>query len=223
MTEPLNETATLRELLFGGVPGDAADTLAESLRQHGTLAPLVGGLPGLTAVVNREVAGATNGFLSLNLADVAADGWKRFDALRQAARRSLETPEDEEIVTLATHKIECSQRPTVELFIDGRSIATIDVELKIAIDIAGGLAVVQRARLTGFRSARCTVSGSLAMQQTVITKRQRQFDLPGAIRLRQGVALLAADEIGPRVEHAVVQTVVSRPTPGMSLRADAAV
>ena len=107
--------------------------------------------------------------------------------------------------------------------LDGKSIATVDVELKIAMDIAGGLAVVHRARLTGFRSARCTVSGSLAMQQTVITKRQRQFDLPGAIRLRQGVALLAADEIGPRVEHAVVQTVVSRPTPGMSLRADAAV
>ena len=223
MTEPLNDTATLRELLFGGVPGDAADTLAESLHERGTLAPLVSGLPGLTAVVNREVAATTNGFLSLNLADVAADGWKKFDTLRQAARRSLESPENHEIVTLASHKIECSQRPTVELFIDGRSIATIVIDLNIAMDIAGGLAVIQQARLTEFRSARCTVTGSLAVQQTVIAKRQRQFDLPGAIRLRQGVALLAADEIGPRVGQPVVDTVALRSTPGMSLRADAAV
>ncbi len=194
MTEPaLNETATVRDLFFTDVPGVPRDALAESLREHGTLAPLVPGVPGLAAVVNREVATATDGLLSLNLADVAASGWKKFDALRQAARRTHEAPEAEEIVTLASHRIECNQRPSVELFIDGKSIATIQIELQIAISVSGGLAVVRQGRVMGFRTASCTVSGSLAMQQTVIERRQRQFDLPGAIRLRNGVPLLASD------------------------------
>jgi hypothetical protein len=210
MTEPLTGTATLRDLLFADVPGDASDALAESLREHGTLAPLVSGLPPLTAVVNRKVADATDGVLSLNLADVAADGWRKFDALRQAARRTLEaTQTEEEIVTLASHRIEGGQHPTIELFIDGKSIATIQIDLQIAMDIAGGLAVVKRGRLTEIRSARCTLSGSLAMQQTVITRRQRQFDLPGAIRLGQGVALLAPDANGAHVEQGVVATAQS--------------
>ena len=153
------------------------------------------------------MAVATDGLLTLNLADVAADGWKKFDALRQAARRTREGGEtEEEIVALASHKIECSQNPTIELFIDGRSIATVQIDLQIAMDIAGGLAVVRRARLTEIRSARCTVSGSLAMQQTVITRRQRQFDLPGAIGLGQGVALLAPDANGAHLEQDVVAT-----------------
>lgn len=201
MTEALNETATVRELFFSGVPGGPRDALAESLRESGTLAPLVPGVPGLTAVVNREVAAATDGLLSLNLADVAAAGWKRFDALRQAAHRTREAPETEEIVTVASHKIECNQRPTVELFIDGKSIASIQIELQIAMSIAGGLAVVRQARLMEFRSASCTVSGSLAVQQAVIKKRQHQFDLPGAIRLRNGVPLLASDASGVTVDQ----------------------
>ena len=52
MTAPdLNETATVRDLLFGGVPGAPTDALAESLREHGTVKALVPGLPGLTAAV----------------------------------------------------------------------------------------------------------------------------------------------------------------------------
>jgi hypothetical protein len=205
MTEPLNEAATLRDLLFGDAAGNASDALAESLREHGTLAPLVSGVPPLTAVVNRKVADATDGLLSLNLADVAANGWRKFDALRQAARRTCEPAgTDEEIVTLASHRIECSQHPTIELFVDGKSIATIQIDLQIAMDIAGGLAVVQRGRLTEIRTARCTVSGSLAIQQTVIKRKQRQFDLPGAVRLRNGVALLTPETGITGVDQIVV-------------------
>ena len=55
MTTPLNETATLRDLLFGDVPGTPIDALTESLREHGTVRALTPGLPGLAAV-EREVA-----------------------------------------------------------------------------------------------------------------------------------------------------------------------
>jgi hypothetical protein len=191
MTAPvLNPTATVRDLLFGGPPVDPADEIAKSMREHSTLGSLLPGFPGHTAAIEREVATATDGLLSLNLADAAAAGWKKYDALRQAARRTRDAPTTEEIVALATHRIESSHDPAVVLYIDGKSVATIEIELQITFNMSGVLAVVRGARLTAIRSGACTVTGSLAMQQILITKRQRQFDLPGAIQLRHGVALL---------------------------------
>ena len=166
MTAPvLNETATIRDLLFDGLPVESADVIAESLREHGTIGSLVAGFPGLTAAVEHQVATATDGLLSLNLADVAAAGWKKYDALRQAARRTRDAPTTEEIVALATHRIESSHRPTVELSIDGRTIATIEIALQVAFNMSGVLAVVRQGRLTAIRSGTCTVAGSLAVQQ----------------------------------------------------------
>jgi hypothetical protein len=203
-TAALDEIATLRDLLFGAVPGDPAEALTKSLREHGTVVSLTRGMPGLAAAVEREVATATDGLLSLNLADAAAAGWKKYDALRQAARRTRDAPGTEEIVALTTHTVESSHRPTVELFIDGRSVATIKIELRVELRIAGALAVVRAARLTAIRSGTCTVGGSLAIEQTVITKRQCPFDLPGAIRLRRGVALLEPVPSTPPAQQSVV-------------------
>ena len=215
MTAPaLNETATIRDLLFGGLPVEPANEIARSLREHGTLGSLVAGFPGLTAVVEREVATATDGLLSLNLADVAAAGWKKYDALRQAARRTRDAPTAEEIVALTTHRVESSHHPTVELSIHGKSIATIQIDLQISFTMAGVLAVVRQARLTAIRSGTCTVTGSLAMQQTVITKRQRRFDLPGAVRLRHGVPLLEPAAGTVPVAQTVVRDTKSPDKPG---------
>jgi len=64
------------------------------------------------------------------------------------------------------------------LFLDGKSIVTIGIEVEVARSIAGVLAVVQHGRLTEIKSGSCAVSGLLAVQQIAITKRQRKFDLP---------------------------------------------
>lgn len=81
-------------------------------------------------------------------------------------------------MSLTTHKIDSSHHPTVDLFLDGKSIVTIGIEVEVARSIAGVLAVVQHGRLTEIKSGSCAVSGLLAVQQIEITKRQRKFDLP---------------------------------------------
>jgi hypothetical protein len=205
MTTPaLNETSTVRDLLFGGMALEPTDALAESLRELGTVNTLVTGFRGLTAVVEREVATEASGLLSLNLLDLVVAGWKRYGALTKAARRTRDASTTEEIVALATHRIESSHHPAIELFIDGKSVGTIKVDLSVAFDIAGVLAVVRQARLTAIRSGNCTVTGTLAIEKTVLAQRQHPFDLPGAVRLRNGVALLEpAARAGP-IEQALV-------------------
>jgi len=215
-TATLNDTATLRDLLFGGGSVEPTDALAESLRQRGTVQAVVTGFPGLTAVAEREVATAADGLLSLNLFDLVVAGWNRYQELRQAARRTLEAPrteETEEIVALAKHRIEYSYSPTVELFIDGKSVATIEVELNVTFDMAGVLAVIRQARLTEIRSGDCTVTGTLAIQRAVVAEREHPFNLPGAVRLRHGVALLDPAASATPVEHAAVGDGQSPPSP----------
>ena len=193
MTAPLNETATLRDLLFADAPGTPIDAVTESLREHGTVRALTPGVP--VAAVEREVASAMDGLLSLNLVDLAAAGWKKYDALRDAAKRTRDAPNTAEVVALATHKIESTHHPTVELHDDGTSIGTIEMTLEITFTMAAVLAVVKQARLTAIKSGNCAVAGSLTVAGFEVAKKQRKFDLPGAVRLRHGIALLEDDTV----------------------------
>jgi hypothetical protein len=190
-TAGLHESATVRDLLFGGVLVEPTETLAKSLHEHGVVKARVNGLPGLAAAVEQKVATEASALLSFNLADLAVEGWKRYEALRDAARRTQDAPHTtEEIVALVAHRIETNHPVTIEMLVDGKPVGTIDVRLNIAFDMAGILAVVRQARLTAVRSGTCTVTGTLAIEQAVVTQGKRGFDLPGAIQLRQGVALL---------------------------------
>lgn len=199
MTTPvLDATATVRDLLFGAVPGEPIDYLAEALRKDKTIKALR--IPaGLTAVVEHEVATKTEGLLTTSLSDLAIAGWKSYGALVDAAHRTGNDPRGEEIVALVTHKIESRHRPNIELFINEHSTATFHIELQITFTVAAALAVVRQARLTEVRSGTCTVNGSMSIQQNVLATRQRHFDLRGAIRSRHGIPLLeSVDESRPQ-------------------------
>ncbi|MHC9293355.1 hypothetical protein ACRCUN_12865 [Mycobacterium sp. LTG2003] len=193
----LTGTATVHDVIFDGVRGDPVDVLAKSLHEHDTVEPAVSGIASLTAparhAVERAVADEVGELLDLDLRDLAVAGWNRYGDLMKAARRSRDTPKSKEYVSLATHQITSSHRPTVEVFINGTSAAVIDVKLDVTFEMAGVVAVVQDARLIEVQSGNCTVTATLAVGKAVVAKRQRQFDVPGAIRLKNGVALLRTD------------------------------
>lgn len=192
-TTALGASATARDLLFGTAHAGSTGALTDSLRENCTVAAHVRCPVGLNAVVEHELASKTDELLSANLADVVIAGWKRYDALRQAAQRTHAAPSTEEIVALAAHTVQSGHRPAIEVFIDGASVATINVELKIAVTIDGALAVVRQGWLTGLRTGTFTAGASLAVQQKVFAERHWPFDLPGAIQLRHGVPLLSAE------------------------------
>ena len=122
MTTPLNDTATVRDLLFDGGPGQPVDALAQILRERGTNIGLFP--PGLIDIARHELADTTSGFMSVNLADVATAGWKKYDALKKAARSIRDDPDAKELVSLTTHKISSSHHPSVDLYLDSKRLAT---------------------------------------------------------------------------------------------------
>jgi hypothetical protein len=192
VTTPLHDTATVRDVFFDGDSDQPVDALTQLMRDRGTNVGVFP--PGLIDVARHELADATTEFMSMNLADVAAAGWKKYDALKKAARR---TPDAKELVSLTTHKIASSHHPSVDLFLDGKRIATVDIELEVALTVAGMIAVVKQGKLTDIQSGSCTASGSLAVQGIDMIKRQRRFDLYGAVRLGHGVPVVVRKAEGP--------------------------
>ncbi|PBC67582.1 hypothetical protein BX265_8195 [Streptomyces sp. TLI_235] len=192
------EPVTVRDFLFDPGRENPVDAIAGSLHEHDTVGSLVGGVRGLTASAGRavegEVAGMLDRFLGLELLDVAVGGWCRHAELRAAARRTRDTPGSEELVAMATHRISSTNSPSVALLLDGAQLGSVTMELSVKFALAGLVAVVREGRLEAVRSGHCTVAGTLTVDRHVVAQRQRMFDLPGAVELRHGVALLPPDE-----------------------------
>jgi hypothetical protein len=192
-TAILTDTATVCDVIFDGVPGEPVDALAKSLREQAALAAAVPGFTGfgsaLRNAVGREMARRVSDLLGLDLGDLAIAGWKRYQRLMEAARRTYDAPGRTEFVEMVKHQIKSSHHPSIELFIDGRSAATIQVGLDVIFEMEAVVAVVKKGELTAIDSGKCTVTVMLDVAGAVVAKKQRQFDLPGAIRLRHGVPL----------------------------------
>lgn len=187
MATSLHDTATVRDLFFDSSPGQPADALTRLLCQS---CPAIGRVPlDLIDTAWRELADETDGFMSTRLAAVVAAGWTTCDAFENAARSTRDDPGAAEVVALVPHRIAASQRPSIDLYLGGTRLAALEIELEIAVTIAGMIAVVKEARLAEVRAGNCTVSGSLSVQGNVLLTRHYEFDLQGALRLRDGVAL----------------------------------
>ncbi len=187
MATSLQDTATVRDLFFDGSPGQPADALTRLLCQS---CPTIGRVPlDLIDTAWRELADATNGFMSTKLAAVVAAGWTACDAFENAARSTRDDPDATEVVALVQHRIAASQRPSIAVYLGGTRLAAVEIEVEIAVTIAGMIAVVEEARLTEVRAGNCTVSGSLSVQGIVLLTRQHEYDLQGALRLRDGGTL----------------------------------
>ncbi|MUL67901.1 hypothetical protein BOO86_25745 [Mycobacterium sp. CBMA 234] len=187
MTTFLHYTATVRDVFFDGSPGQPVDALTQLLRQSGTT---VGRVPlDLVDTAWHELADATSGFMSMNLTDVVAAGWAKYDPLTKAARSTHDDSDATELVALVTHRIESSQNPSIVVYLDGTRLATIEMELEIVLTISGLIAAVKQSRLTEVRAGSCAVSGSLSVQGIEVMKRQCKFNLQGAFRLRDGMSL----------------------------------
>jgi hypothetical protein len=195
MTEPaLGANATLRDLFFAA--GSSAP-LKDSL--SGTVRANVHGTRVLTHAVENKLTATVDKLLSRNLADVAVEAWKTYDDLIAAARNTRDDPRSTHLVDLVDHKLESSYRPAIEMLVNNRSVVIVDVDLRVTFALHAVVVTIEQACLTEVRVARCTVGGSFALQERTIAEQERDFDLPGAIRLRHGIPLLRDSETRPLV------------------------
>jgi hypothetical protein len=114
-----------------------------------------------------------------------------------------------ELVDLATHQITATQRPAVNLLVDNRQTATVELGLSVVFTISALVAGIRGGRLVAVPSGRCNVTASLTVQGTTVVSRQVTFELPGIIPLGRGIALLADHDYSARADDETSQASVA--------------
>ncbi len=183
---------TALAVLFGpgaGAPG----MLARHLAGHGGLGRALEGLPAATReAAERQVAAAASGLLDVDLMDLLVAGWRTYQELVSAARRTLEVPDSVELVQLARHQVTVTQQPYVTVLVDDHRVATVNLELSAVFDVVAALAEVCAGTLMAVQAGYCDITVTLAIEGADALSRQTRLDLPGVIHAGQGIRLLPA-------------------------------
>ena len=194
---------TILDLLFP--PGeDGSVAVALDLLPPGASEDLNRALANIPAALRtaavRETTGAAKDLLNADPIGFLVSGWQKHREVIAAARRTAAAPGIIELVDLATHQITVTQRPAVNLLVDNRQTATVELGLSVVFTISALVAGIRGGRLVAVHSGRCNVTATLTVQDTKVISRQVAFELPGIIPLGRGIALLpdhdhSADEI----------------------------
>jgi hypothetical protein len=193
---PLQENApkTVLDLLFppdedssvAAIPGLLPPGVDEDLDRALRNVPAT-----LRQAAVRETTGAARDLLNADPIGFLVSGWQKHREVIAAARRTMAAPGSIELVDLATHQITATQRPAVNLLVDNRQTATVELGLSVVFTISALVAGIRGGRLVAVHSGRCDVTATLAVQDTKVISRQVAFELPGIIPLGRGIALLA--------------------------------
>ena len=130
-----------------------------------------------TAAV-RETTGAAKDLLNADPIGFLVSGWQKHREVIVAARRTVASPGSIELIDLATHQITATQRPAVNLLVDNRPMATVELGLSVVFNISALVAGIRGGRLVPVHSGRCDVTATLAIQDI---SRRVTFALPGII------------------------------------------
>jgi hypothetical protein len=187
--------STILDLLFGGGE-DAPGALAHEIASAGASENLDRSLEDLPKVTReaavREATTAAAGLLDVDLIGVLVAGWREHHDLAAAARRTLAAPGSTELVDVATHEITTTQQPSVGVLVDGRQVATLQLDLSAVFDVSALVAGISAGRLVAVHDGHCDITATLAIQGTDVVTRRAHLELPRVVPVSPGIRLLAA-------------------------------
>lgn len=180
---------------------DLFGDLRRTLDEHGAVADALPHHPGVT----RRAADALTGLLDIDLGALVLDGWTQYRELRDAARRSLDRPDEDEEVALVDHRISSTHQPSIELYVGDALVGTVVFDLEVYADLHGVDAVVRAGDLVGVRGGDVDVGARLSSQSRVIAERTASYRTGVLLPLATGVPLVG----NPKPAH--VARLGSRP------------
>lgn len=138
----------------------------------------------------RQIGKVGSELLDVDLTQLVLDAWRTHAELQAAGERTLRAPRSEELVDLVSHEITLEDKPSIDLLVNDRRIATLHLTLSLAIDVEALTAIVKGGRLTGVRVGRCSVDGRISIDDRCVADHRAELQLPFSLRLGSGVSLV---------------------------------
>jgi hypothetical protein len=175
---------------------DPPETLAREILALGTENTLnLGNLPRpVRETAVREAARVATDLLQVDLLGVLVSGWREYRDIVAAARSTLAAPGSPELISMTTHEVTVDQHPSVNVLVDGRRVADLELDLSIVCDVSALLLLISSGYLVAIRSGRCDVTVTLTVQGAELMSRQSRLDLPGVVKAGRGIRLLPVAE-----------------------------
>jgi hypothetical protein len=183
---------TVRTMLFPGA--ESVTQVERQLEERSALESAVqwlDGVPsGLVEVAAEKVGAVLVGLLDIEAFDLLAAGWQKHEALMTAAHQTAESPGEQQIVELATHRITSTHRPKIDVEVNDVRVGSIDVEIDVTFVLHAVRAVVASGRLVALRSGLVDLEASLSCGGLPIASERRQVNLALEVALGSAIPLI---------------------------------
>ena len=190
---------TLKNLFFPS-SGDDGEALPES-GLVGLESDIKEQLPKIPfKSVQKEMGAKIAESLNVGIDEILIAGWKKYQGFQEYADPSKHPPEESILVPLAKHTIQSAHRPHVDLKIKGMDVASVVLEVEVAVTLEGVVLKVQGGKIRDVKAGSCQASGKLecslkskvgSKELLSLEKKTGKFQLKGTISLGDGIAIPA--------------------------------
>ena len=148
--------------------------------------------------VEKEIGSKIGEVLNTGIDDVLLASWKKYRGFQEYADPAKHPPEETILVPLAEHTIKSAHRPHVDLKIKDMQVASIELDVHLALKLEGVVLRVQDGKIRDVRAGSCQASGSLrcsvkskagAKDLLNVKKETPKLQLAGAINLGSGITI----------------------------------
>ncbi|MCX2963178.1 hypothetical protein [Gordonia aquimaris] len=185
----LASVSTIRDVLWPDAELRSPEVLRKAINDHqiveGRIKPPVNAVH----VIQSELAKSADQILATDLIDIGVSGWRKYNKVTAAAHRTY-SAQSTEVLAMCTHRITLTQRPVIEIYLDGICVGTVAIELTGFLELCGLQLVIAEAHLTEIRCGECTADLRLSIEGFPVAHRRQRFDVRGNLPLRRPVLLI---------------------------------
>jgi len=192
MTSPIETTEF--QLQAGELKLDPLiETVVKLLRSLPTLTEARAAVsPRFWLAAARSTPDLVGPLVHLQIADVLTGAWKVHRKLRKFADVKQYPPGTVSTVTLATHHIKVTQKPYLEIIVDGVPQGKIEFDFEVNLTIDAGVLIIQNGRIMRLEAAKARLTGTVKCAGVVVVERaSREYDWTAGVSFNEGVPLSA--------------------------------
>lgn len=137
-----------------------------------------------------EIVNKIGDVLDIRLTDILIAAWQKYREIRKYSDSTAYPPGETFLVPLAEHTVKSAHHPSIDILVDDHPVATVDLEIEIALTLKGALLKISDSRIKGITTGSCTGKGFIKCEGFLIMEKETEpFRLPGTIELGEGIPI----------------------------------
>jgi hypothetical protein len=191
VTIPVQRSAYTVNWLLSGQQQQLAEGLARTLDEFGRSGRLGALSSQGIARLHQQFSATVGAQLDIDLGTILIDGWRVHRALVEAAHATLANPAAAEVVELGTHSIALERDISIDVVVNGKTVATVPFQLATGFEVDRLLGTVRQGHLMDIQVGQCFATVALSCAGVQLAAGRAPLTPVTAFNLAMGVPLIA--------------------------------